>query len=81
MLPVPSYAQQYVRCPNCGSQVTANSNYCNFCGTLLHQPVVLKICPRCNNRIPALAKFCPECGKRQPGERNQRKPTEQAASR
>ncbi|MGA3112300.1 MAG: zinc ribbon domain-containing protein [Candidatus Bathyarchaeia archaeon] len=65
MFPIPSYNQQYVRCTNCGSQVTANSNYCNFCGKPLHQPVLLKICPKCNTKIPAQAKFCPECGKKQ----------------
>ena len=80
MVPVPSYAQQqYVRCPNCGSQVTANSNYCNICGEPLHQPVLLKICPRCGNRIPARDKFCPECGKKQLGVIIQQTLTEKAA--
>jgi predicted amidophosphoribosyltransferase len=64
MLPVPAYAQ-YVRCPNCGSQVVSFSNYCNFCGRDIHQPVLLKICPKCQTRILASAKFCPECGKKQ----------------
>ena len=82
MVPVPSYAkQQYVRCPNCSSAVTANSNYCNYCGTPLHQPILLKICPRCSTRIPARAKFCPECGKKQPSESTQQKLTEQTATR
>jgi len=65
MLPVPTYTQ-YIRCPNCGSQVASFSNYCNFCGTALRQPILLKICPKCLTRIPAVSKFCPECGKKQP---------------
>ncbi|HMK95585.1 MAG TPA: zinc ribbon domain-containing protein [Candidatus Limnocylindrales bacterium] len=70
MVPVPSYlSQRYVQCPNCGSAVTANSNYCNYCGTPLRQPILLKICPRCGARISARAKFCPECGKKQPESR------------
>ena len=84
MVPVPSYPQysQYLRCQNCGSLVASFSNYCNFCGVPLRQPILLKICPRCNNRIPVTAKFCPECGKKQ--EVNSHKqnatPTEQAAN-
>jgi RNA polymerase subunit RPABC4/transcription elongation factor Spt4 len=67
MVPVPAYPQysQYLRCPNCGSQVTWFSNYCNFCGARLRQPILLKICPRCKTRIPAKANFCPECGQKQ----------------
>ncbi|MCL5949200.1 MAG: zinc ribbon domain-containing protein [Candidatus Bathyarchaeota archaeon] len=41
------------------------SNYCNFCGTPLTTPTVLKICPRCKTRIPEAAHFCPECGQKQ----------------
>ena len=81
MVPVPTYAQQYVRCPSCGSQVTANSNYCSFCGAKLHQPVLLKICPKCSTKIPAAAKFCPECGKKQLCKSNQPRATGEAASR
>jgi predicted amidophosphoribosyltransferase len=64
MLPVPTYTQ-YIRCPNCGSQVASFSNYCNYCGASLRQPILLKICAKCLTRIPAASKFCPECGKKQ----------------
>ena len=64
MVPVPAYSQ-YLKCPNCGSQVASFSNYCNFCGVPLRQPILLKICPRCKTRIPATSNFCPECGQKQ----------------
>jgi predicted amidophosphoribosyltransferase len=80
MLPVPTYTQ-YTRCPNCGSQVVFFSNYCNFCGTALRQPILLKICPKCQTRIPASAKFCPECGKKQQDtNNNQKKPIKKKAT-
>ncbi|MCW3995472.1 MAG: zinc ribbon domain-containing protein [Candidatus Bathyarchaeota archaeon] len=41
------------------------SNFCNFCGARLRQPLVLKICPKCSARIAESAKFCPECGLKQ----------------
>lgn len=65
IIPVPTY-ESYISCPKCSSQVTANSNFCNYCGAPLKpQQVVLKICPRCKNRIAESAKYCPECGKKQ----------------
>jgi hypothetical protein len=63
-VPVPSYGE-YLTCPKCKSQVNAISNYCNFCGTPLHQPIVLKICPKCKTRMDSSAHFCPECGQKQ----------------
>jgi len=63
-VPVPTLSQA-TTCPKCNSQVTAISNYCNFCGTALHQPIVLKICQKCSTRMDASANFCPECGQKQ----------------
>ena len=78
MLPVPSYTQQYMRCPNCGSQVTANSNYCNFCGTALSPTQFCsKFAPDAARKFLPNRKFCPECGKKQPAETSPQKPTEQ----
>lgn len=65
LIPV-SGVNNTISCPKCGSQVTADSNYCNNCGASLKpQPVILKICLRCWGRIPEKAKFCPECGQKQ----------------
>ena len=50
MVPVPTISNYY-KCPNCGIQVPTDYNYCYYCGTALRQPVVLKICPKCKNRI------------------------------
>jgi len=63
-VPVSSYSE-YLPCPKCKSQMNVISNYCNFCGTNLHQPIVLKICPKCISRMDASAHFCPECGQKQ----------------
>ncbi|MGE5555775.1 MAG: zinc-ribbon domain-containing protein [Methanocella sp.] len=69
LIPIP-FCENYLTCPRCGSQVTAKSNYCNYCGASLKaQPVILKICPKCQNRIPQTAHFCPECGQKQPEEK------------
>jgi predicted amidophosphoribosyltransferase len=56
--------------------VASFSNYCNFCGTPLRQPILLKICPQCLTRIPAASKFCPECGKKQQELNISKKPIE-----
>ncbi|MGD6807087.1 MAG: zinc-ribbon domain-containing protein [Candidatus Bathyarchaeia archaeon] len=65
LIPVPAYTQS-ITCPHCNSHVTPNSNYCNFCGAALKpQPLILKICSSCRNRISSAAHFCPECGQKQ----------------
>jgi predicted amidophosphoribosyltransferase len=65
MIPIPT-CDSYITCPNCRSQVTVNSNFCNFCGKPLRpKPVVLKICPNCKKRMAEAAKYCPECGQKQ----------------
>ncbi|MHA1711780.1 MAG: zinc ribbon domain-containing protein [Candidatus Freyarchaeota archaeon] len=57
--------RRYIRCPNCGGGVSIDSNYCNYCGTLLRPKCLLKICPKCKSRIPIMARFCPQCGQKQ----------------
>lgn len=63
-VPIPKYGQ-YLVCPKCRSQVSADSKYCNYCGEMLRPQLILKICSRCQNRIISAAHYCPECGQKQ----------------
>ena len=58
-----------VSCPNCGAQVSANSGFCNVCGSKIEkqvspapQPGAGKICPKCQKTVEADALFCTFCG-------------------
>ena len=58
-----------VSCPNCGAQISANSGFCNVCGSKIEkqvspapQPGVGKICPKCQKTVEADALFCTFCG-------------------
>ena len=58
-----------VSCPNCGSQISANSGFCNVCGSKIEkqvspapQPGAGKICPKCQKTVEADALFCTFCG-------------------
>ncbi len=57
-----------VICPNCRSQVPANSNFCPVCGFNLRQvatqPPALSasVCNKCGASVPPGSKFCPNCG-------------------
>jgi len=49
-----------MKCPNCGNEVPAGSQFCNHCGTKLSNEMP---CPHCGNTIPSSSVFCPKCGK------------------
>ena len=58
-----------VSCPNCGAQISANSGFCNVCGSKIEkqvspapQPGAGKICPKCQKTVEADALFCTFCG-------------------
>ena len=58
-----------VSCPNCGAQISANSGFCNVCGSKIEkqvspapQPGAGKICPKCQKTVEADALFCTLCG-------------------
>ena len=58
-----------VSCPNCGAQISANSGFCNACGSKIEkqvppapQPGAGKICPKCQKTVEADALFCTFCG-------------------
>ncbi len=46
-------------CPECKSEVPADSKFCPQCG---HQLVVFDQCTRCGKNLAPNAKFCPRCG-------------------
>ncbi len=46
-------------CPECKSEVPADSKFCPQCG---HQLVVFDQCARCGKNLPPNAKFCSRCG-------------------
>ena len=58
-----------VSCPKCGAQISANSGFCNVCGSKIEkqvspapQPGAGKICPKCQKTVEADALFCTFCG-------------------
>lgn len=51
-----------IKCPKCGSINSTESNFCNKCGSPLHQKKEI-LCPSCKKIIPAESVFCPLCGK------------------
>ena len=58
-----------ISCPNCGAQISANSGFCNVCGSKVEkqvppapQPGAGKICPKCQKTVEADALFCTFCG-------------------
>ncbi len=54
-----SGAQPKMRCPNCSSDIPADSKFCPNCGHNLQATIN---CPKCNTTLPASSKFCPNCG-------------------
>ena len=56
-------------CPNCGTEIAGDSQFCRGCGSRL-DPAVLpaspapegNVCPQCGTRMPAGNLFCTICG-------------------
>lgn len=46
-------------CPNCKTQITAGSKFCNHCGTRLGRK-----CPNCGADVKQNSVFCSECGQK-----------------
>lgn len=58
-----------IYCPQCHSPNSANSKFCNSCGSpLVQQAPPMKKCPECSADIPEGSKFCNSCGARIPTE-------------
>ena len=54
-----------ITCPKCHSLVPDNSNFCDICGTPLHQKQPQKkVCPACGKTAEAGDKFCMHCGRK-----------------
>ena len=58
--PPPPSTQSVIKCPKCGRNVSADFEYCPYCGTKLPKA---SYCPHCGALLPPGAKFCPKCGK------------------
>lgn len=61
------------KCPNCGAEVSLNSNFCNICGAKLPQPAEaaaetageaaeVPTCPNCHAPVKEGNSFCTNCG-------------------
>jgi membrane protease subunit (stomatin/prohibitin family) len=50
---------EMLQCPKCHNEVTADSMFCQNCGTHL---VVTNRCQDCGTELPTEAKFCSSCG-------------------
>jgi membrane protease subunit (stomatin/prohibitin family) len=48
-----------IKCPECGTPVSANAQFCQACG---HHLLVVAQCPDCRKNLPTNARFCPSCG-------------------
>lgn len=58
-----------VYCPQCHAPNSANSKFCNSCGSpLVQQAPPMKKCPECSADIPEGSKFCNSCGAKIPTE-------------
>jgi membrane protease subunit (stomatin/prohibitin family) len=51
-----------VSCPKCGSVNSAESKFCNVCGTKMEASSPQVACVKCSAPLQAGAKFCSECG-------------------
>ena len=52
-------------CPECGSKISSNSNFCEKCGEKIAADADnIKFCKYCGEKINANAEICPECGMR-----------------
>lgn len=49
------------KCAKCQAQLAAKSRFCGECGTPVPQPVQVKACPSCGQKVTGGA-FCPNCG-------------------
>ncbi|MBN2184752.1 MAG: SPFH domain-containing protein [Candidatus Krumholzibacteriota bacterium] len=55
----PAATVQMLACPKCHNEVSAESKFCQNCGTQL---VIMNRCPECGIELPAEAGFCSGCG-------------------
>lgn len=54
-----------MHCPECGSKISSNSNFCEECGKKIEADADnSKFCKYCGKKINANAEICPECGVR-----------------
>lgn len=53
-----------MRCPNCGTEISANSTFCHVCGTKMEpkKRPGTRMCPVCGAQLEADAGFCTVCG-------------------
>lgn len=49
-------------CPECGSKIPSDANFCEKCGEKIFDEENIKFCKYCGKKINADAEICPECG-------------------
>lgn len=67
---------KHVHCPECQSENTPGSKFCNHCGARLPKSTSI-LCPRCQNPNPHNNFYCDNCGGRLHAEQNNIPPEEE----
>ena len=55
-------------CPNCGGEIPAQAQFCNFCGSKIEKDTSVQtgptenLCPKCGTVVPEGNAFCNQCG-------------------
>ncbi|MCA1784877.1 MAG: SPFH domain-containing protein [Desulfobacteraceae bacterium] len=55
----PDPATASTTCRECKNSISADANFCPFCG---HQQVIFEKCTQCGKNITPNTRFCPRCG-------------------
>lgn len=51
-----------MECLNCGNEILADANFCQFCGAKIGIVKNVSFCEKCNVEYDQNAKYCPQCG-------------------
>lgn len=52
-------------CPECGNEISVETEFCPNCGTEIGEEITeekISRCPECDTEVSEEASFCPECG-------------------
>uniref|UniRef100_T1JLM5 RanBP2-type domain-containing protein n=1 Tax=Strigamia maritima TaxID=126957 RepID=T1JLM5_STRMM len=54
-------SRHFTKCEDCGRVNCCQARYCDWCGKLLREELILE-CPQCFNQNQSMASFCQGCG-------------------